>query len=231
MEDLVSIIMPVYNVNLEYLKMSIDSILEQTYQNFEFIIIDDSSDSFCSNYLTTLDDPRIKYHRNSVNLGVTKSLNIGIELSKGNYIIRMDADDYSFPNRLSSQIKYISKNTATAVCGSIVRDLESNKIIYKYITHNMDELKVLMLFGNYGVPHPTAIIDRKFIVDNQIKYDDRFTSSQDYKFWIDILLKDGAIILKNKAILKYRKHQNQITSSGKNSQILNKHVIMRSINY
>lgn len=102
-DPLVSVIMPALNVE-RYVSDAIESILNQTYKNFEFIIIDDNSTDQTLNIIKDYrkQDSRIVVTRNEENLGVTKSLNKGVKLAKGKYIIRMDADDWSYPERFES---------------------------------------------------------------------------------------------------------------------------------
>ena len=102
----ISVIMPVFNAEL-FLKKSIDSILNQTIDNFEFIIINDGSTDNTLNIIKSYDDKRIKIVNNQINIGISGSLNKGKALAAGEYIARQDADDISEPNRFSSQIKYL----------------------------------------------------------------------------------------------------------------------------
>lgn len=119
----VSVVMSIYNEQESWLKMSIDSILHQTYSNFEFIIVNDNPQRTLNRNLIEhyqkLDE-RIVYIENHVNIGLTKSLNLAIAVAKGDYIARMDADDYSFPTRLEKQITFLSKNCDIIAVGTWV---------------------------------------------------------------------------------------------------------------
>ena len=95
----ISVIMPTYNTSVPILQEAVESILNQTYKNFEFIIINDCSTNGSGEYLESLDDSRIVLINNPTNLGVTKSLNIGLNVARGRYIARMDSDDISLPLR------------------------------------------------------------------------------------------------------------------------------------
>ena len=102
---LVSVVMPNYNTEEEYLRSAIESILNQTYSNFEFIIIDDGSTNDSVSIIESYDDERIVLIKNTENQGVTRSLNIALDHCKGDYIARMDSDDVSFPNRFEKQVE------------------------------------------------------------------------------------------------------------------------------
>lgn len=112
----VSVVMSVYNGE-KYLPETIDSILNQTFKDFEFIIINDGSTDKTAKILTSYDDPRIRIF-NQENMGLTKSLNRAISLAKGEYIARMDADDISYPERLKKQVDYLNKNPDIGLVGS-----------------------------------------------------------------------------------------------------------------
>jgi glycosyltransferase involved in cell wall biosynthesis len=104
--------MPTYNTAIDVLREAVDSILKQTFQDFEFIIIDDGSTNGSIDYLQNLTDKRIKLIRNPYNLGITKSLNIGFQAAQGKYIARMDSDDIALPTRLEKQFVFIGDRLA-----------------------------------------------------------------------------------------------------------------------
>ena len=114
----ISVVMPVYNTAVPFLKDAVDSIVNQTCQDFEFLIIDDGSTGECAEYLAHLRDPRIRIIRNPKNIGITKSLNIGFREAKGKYIARMDSDDISFPARFERQYAFMEAHPDTIVCGT-----------------------------------------------------------------------------------------------------------------
>jgi glycosyltransferase involved in cell wall biosynthesis len=112
-KPLVTVLMPVYNAE-KYLREAIDSILNQTLTNFEFLIVDDGSKDSSIDIINSYNDPRIKLVRNESNLGISKTLNRGIELASAELIARMDADDISYPVRLQKQYDYFTKTSRTA---------------------------------------------------------------------------------------------------------------------
>ena len=121
----ISVIMPVYNTPVPILKEAVDSILNQTFQDFEFIIIDDCSSDGSWEYLSSLRDSRIKLFRNTTNLGIAKTLNIGFRHAKGKYIARMDSDDVSMPDRLRRQFNFMERHPDVMVCGANTQNFGS----------------------------------------------------------------------------------------------------------
>lgn len=113
----ISVLMPVYNSE-KYLNEAIESILNQTFVDFEFIIINDASNDNSENIIESYQDSRIKYFKNEKNLGVAKTLNKGLKLAQGKYIARMDSDDISLPERLYKQFKFMEVYNDIDVCGS-----------------------------------------------------------------------------------------------------------------
>ena len=114
---IVTVLMSVYNGE-RYLNEAIDSILAQTFTDFEFLIIDDASTDSTPKILHSYDDPRIRIVTNEENLGLTKSLNKGLALAQGEYIARMDADDISLPERLMMQLNFLIDNKTVPLVGS-----------------------------------------------------------------------------------------------------------------
>ena len=175
--------MPVYNCE-QFLRASIQSILSQTYTNFEFIIINDGSidksEDIILNYQKT--DNRIIYlfHENQ---GITKSLNIGIKKSKGKYIVRMDADDISHPKRFESQLEYLDVHSNVDIIGSQVSLIdEENKIIRDIDNLPLEDclIKWDLIFGT-PLYHPTLMI-RKTVFEKYGYYDEVIYFAQDIEF-------------------------------------------------
>ena len=157
--ELVSVLMCVYNTKKEYLQEAIDSILNQTHRNIEFIIINDCSTLSETNILLdSYADPRIKVIKNEVNLGLTKSLIKGIDCCTARYIARMDSDDIAYVNRIEKQLAYMKKYEF-GVIGSYYH-FEPYRVYSTFITQNIKKQKQRMIFGNAGIVHSTAFIDK-----------------------------------------------------------------------
>jgi glycosyltransferase involved in cell wall biosynthesis len=112
----VTVLMSVYNGE-EHLREAIDSILNQTYKNFEFLIIDDGSTDGSVNIIRSYLDPRIRLIKNKKNIGITRSLNKGLKLARGEYIARMDDDDIAFPERLEKQVRFLNEHVNVGLVG------------------------------------------------------------------------------------------------------------------
>ena len=124
----ISVLMSVFNGE-RYLIKAIDSILNQTFKDFEFIIIDDGSMDSSNAIIRSFDDPRVRLIENEKNIGLTKSLKKGIDLCRGEYIARMDGDDISLPERLKKQVEFMDHNRGVGISGTWKRSigLKSNK--------------------------------------------------------------------------------------------------------
>jgi glycosyltransferase involved in cell wall biosynthesis len=203
----VTVLMSVYNGE-RYLNEAIDSILGQTFTDFEFLIIDDASTDRTPEILRSYDDPRIRVVTNEENLGLTKSLNKGLALARGEYIARMDADDISIPERLEEQIEFMEHNPQVCVCGSWVEIIGHNAgETWKYPTDS-NEIRCRHLF-ECSIAHPSAVIKKEYLNQNQPLYDITFKRSQDYDLWIRI---SALYPLANigKVLLKHRIHSGAI---------------------
>lgn len=199
----VTVLMSVYNGEC-YLNEAIDSILAQTFTDFEFLIIDDASTDNTPGILRSYSDPRITIITNEKNLGLTRSLNNGLAVAQGDYIARMDADDISLPERLDEQVHFMDNNPDICVCGCWVKIIGQNAgDIWRYPTSH-DEIACRHLF-ECSIAHPSVIMNKKYLNENQIHYNNTFKKSQDYELWVRI---SGSYALANigKVLLKLRIH-------------------------
>ena len=182
-EPVISVILPAYNSE-NYVRQSINSILEQTYLNFELIIINDGSTDSTSKIIKSIKDPRIIYFENKINQGLIYSLNFGINIARGAFIARMDADDVSLYNRLEKQINFLKDNKDIGVVGSAFQPIDlNNKLlmnpIYRPVWPAAAEWFLLI-----GCPlaHPSVMFRTNLA--RQIKgYDENFPHTEDYEFW------------------------------------------------
>ena len=220
---LVSVVMANYNTEEEYLRSAIESILNQTYSNFEFIIIDDGSTNDSVSIIESYDDERIVLVKNSENIGVTKSKNKGLDICHGEFMAVMDSDDISMPNRLEKQIKYLREHENVIVCGTGVEcigDWEKrrpNKIICPTI-EDRESYRIHLLFGNRPlIIHPSAMLNRKLMLEYSVRYDDSLLFAQDYKLWVSCSQVADCVILPE-ILLKYRVHDKQISIAKKEIQ-------------
>jgi len=212
-EELVSVIMSTKD-DSKTLDLAIKSILEQTYRNFELLIMDDGSKDNTNNILQKYSkkDNRVKIHKNDSNLGLTKSLNQLITLSNGEYIARQDADDYSTSERLQIQLEYIKRTDVDAVT-SRARIISNEKKI-----PGLSFFIPLKISSKYKNPfiHGTLLIKKKVI--NEIgNYNENFLYAQDYKLFIDLLYSDYRIKNLNE-ILYYLNMEDNISANYSREQ-------------
>lgn len=202
----VTILMPVYNGE-KYLKEAIDSILCQTFTDFIFLIIDDGSTDNSFNIIKSYKDERIKLLINEKNLGLSKTLNIGIESSDSKYIARMDHDDISAPSRIEEQVKFMEAHPEIGMCGTWMMSFgaKSRTYLKKFPTKNVD-IKAMLLFHN-PIAHPTVMIKKNILEKHNLRYDDGL---EDYDLWERMsMFTDMANI--PKVLHYYRLHQDQLS--------------------
>lgn len=184
--SLISVIMSVYN-DSNYLGKAIESILNQTLTDFEFLILDDGSTDGSKEiikYYAKI-DKRIKFNENPKNLGLATSLNKLIKLAKGEYIARMDADDESFPDRFEKQINYFNKFPETDVLGTGAIIIDNNdKILERKKMPNSYDKFYKNLFFNSCFIHPSVMARKSFYLpDNFYRAD--LLRSEDWYMWVD----------------------------------------------
>ena len=179
-QPLISVIMSTYN-NSGSLEASIKSILNQTYENIELLVIDDGSKDDTREIIKKLKEKRLRPFQNRSNIGLTKSLNKLIPLSNGKYIARQDDDDTSFPNRLEIQVKKL-ENSKYKVCTSRATKKGSDKKI-PGLSYYLPS-KLIMKIKNPHI-HGTLLIEKNCL--NEIgMYDENFYYAQDYKLFSDL---------------------------------------------
>lgn len=205
--------MPVYN-GQKYLKESIESILNQTYKNFEFLIINDGSTDKSKEIIEEYKkkDKRIKYVENEKNLGLIATLNKGLVLAQGKYLARMDCDDISLPKRLEKQVRFMEKNPEVGVCGTWIKFFgQAPSVVVKNPSlHN--EIRCKLLFTN-PIAHPTVMLRKEFFDKFKLKYEN-FKAAEDFELW----QRCGALFkLHNlpETLLNYRISETSITQTNK----------------
>ncbi len=226
MQPLVSVIFPVYNSEL-YLKDSIESILNQSYQNFEFILINDGSTDNSEKIILSYNDKRIVFINNKSNLGLIHGLNEGIKVSKGDYIIRMDADDISLPKRIEKQINYLEENKNVGVCGCdyIIFGDKSEQEYKAFKEH--DKILTWMLF-NSSIIHPSLAIRTSVLKSLPVYYDTNYKHAEDYELWSRLIFKCNFSSV-TETLFKYRSHSTQTSVQHRTLQIKNADNVRQSV--
>lgn len=183
-EPIVSVLMSVYNARDAELRQSIESILNQTFKDFEFIIINDGSTNDTKEVILSYNDDRIKYIENEVNLKIIKSLNNGLKLCRGKYIARLDADDYSAPTRLEKQVKYMDEHPNVGGLGTFFKRLHTGEEIE--LPTELNDIKLLTRYVRGCISNPSGMIRKSVLLDNNLQYDENCLHAEDFKLWADM---------------------------------------------
>lgn len=205
----ISVILPVYNAS-DYLAEAIESILNQSFKNFELLIINDGSTDHSKEIINSFSDARIRYIDNNGNKGLIHTLNRGIEESKGTYIARMDADDISLPNRFEIQFNYMEQHPQVGACGTYAEYIGDRQGFWQYPIDDED-IRCRLMWGS-SIIHPTAFIRTSILNTHCIKFSNEYIAAEDYKIWVDI---SYVAQLHNipEVLLKYRTHSHQVTTT------------------
>jgi glycosyltransferase involved in cell wall biosynthesis len=212
MKPLISVILPVYNCE-KYINQCIDSILCQTYPNFELLIIDDCSTDNTVNLIQEYKDERIKLTIKEKNSGYTDSLNWAISIAKGEYIARMDGDDISMPTRFEEQLKIMEANPKIIVCGTNAKVINTQRVLLKA---EFDQDLKLALFDSNPFIHPSVMIKKSIF--NKTLYDKLMEPAEDFDLWCKIST-FGEFYNVQKTLLAYRIHSNNISVTNNKKQI------------
>lgn len=230
---LVSVLMSVYNEDTVLINEAIESIINQSFKDFEFIIIGDNPiNDRVINIIKDFSrkDKRISFYVNETNIGLTKSLNRGLRLCRGKYVVRMDADDISLPNRIKEQVAFMEKNTQVVAAGAnVILIDETGKEIGKSDVYLKDiDIKTSLIFQS-SLIHPATILRR--VIDGKVWcYDEYYKYSQDYALWVSFL--DYRLGNIHEVLLKYRISSSQITSSKRDEQLnYTKQIQEKALNY
>lgn len=221
----VSALMPVYNSNLAYLKETIESVLNQTFSDFEFLILNDSPqnlelENFILEYAKK--DERIRYFKNPRNLGISGSRNKLIDLSKGEFLAVIDHDDISVKERFEKEVAFLEANEEVGVVGGNLKKLLDNTII-KYPT-NPTEIKI-RLTAECVVTHPTTMIRKSLL--KECRYNAFYSPCEDYKLWCDLLDKTEFANL-DEVIIKYRDFENTSSKNEKLMQMITRLIVQEN---
>lgn len=204
----VTVLMSVYNAG-DYLVQAIQSILEQSFRNFEFLIINDASTDRSREIILSFNDPRIVLVDNANNIGLTRSLNKGLKLARGRYIARMDADDIAMPERLKKQVDFLDAHPDYGLVGTYFQLYPSGKIMRVPVQD--EEIRTFMLFSN-TFAHPSVMFRKELVDRYQLYYNEELLAAQDEELWYR-MSKYGKIYNLPEVLLQYRVHPDQISSS------------------
>lgn len=211
---IISVIMPVYNC-ASYIEDAVNSILNQTFSDFELIIIDDASIDYTTDILKKFTDPRIKFVFKEKNQGVSSAANDGFRLAKGKYIARMDGDDISVKERFEKQVAILENNPKIFICGGFVQYLGgTNNIVVHKETHQEIITELLL---SCSICMGVSMFRRKELAG--YFYDENKKSGEDYDFWTKVAW-CGEMYNIQEVLLLYRVHSNQASIAHKPQQII-----------
>jgi len=221
--------MPVYNSE-KYVCEAIKSVLAQSFDNFEFIIVDDgSTDNTCS-IIQSFDDSRIRLIQNKHNF--IESLNIGMKNANGKYIARMDSDDLMHVDRLKIQHAVMQEYPNITVCGTWAKTFgiasQSDSLTSGGSVVGLVEKPILKLIQGNFLFHPTTMLRADFLRKKSLKYEN-YSYAEDYKLWSQIAKLGGQFYVENQPLLYYRISDNQVSNKHRDEQKKTTELIIKEI--
>ena len=205
----VSVLLPVHN-GAAYLRAALDSVMRQTFRDFELIVVDDGSTDESPAIVRSLDDPRIRLIQSSERLRICKALNLGIEHARGRLIARMDADDVSHPRRLERQVRFLGRHPEVGFCGSWVRRFGEQQAPQAYRRPvGSARVRAFAVFDNPLV-HSSVMFRRDLLRRLDVAYRDEFADAEDYDLWNRLFAFAKGDNLPE-ILLDYRVHAHSVT--------------------
>jgi len=206
----VSVVMAVYN-RAKYINECMDSILAQKFQDFEIIVADDCSKDSTLEILNdyAAKDKRIHIIANQRHHFI-ETLNMGMDMAKGEYIARIDSDDLMMPERLERQVEVLDRDVSVAVCCSWYDILGDSLPVWKDISGKIVRPYHRLLLGNF-MANPTSMIRKSFLDEYHLSYDEKYIFSEDYKLWTEIARLGGGFYMIPDSLVKYRVHKDQLS--------------------
>jgi len=212
----VSVVLPVYNCE-KYIAKAIESVLHQTFTDFEFIIINDGSTDHTEEIIRSFSDPRILYQVNNTNKGLVFTLNKGIDIAKGSYIARMDGDDICLPERFKKQFDYLQLNKEVDILATVVTLIDENEIVsgtWHSDINNVSARDIRKeLPKDNCIAHPTVMGKTEII--KKYKYNHTQSQSEDYDLWLRMMSGGGIIHKLPEPLLLHRILASSFTRSNK----------------
>jgi len=224
----ISVVMPVYNGS-KYIAEAIESVLKQSFDDFEFIIIDDGSNDETLFIIRSFKDRRITVIENEHDF--IDSLNKGINLASGKYIARMDADDIMHIDRLKVQNSIMEEESNITICGSWMipfgDNMQAGQVI-GVLSGVIEKPMIEMLKGNYLFP-PTVMVRKHFLKSTNIQYERDYPYAEDYKLWFEIVKQGAVIYIESQPLLYYRVSEIQLSNVKSEEQKQTVGLIKREI--
>lgn len=209
MPPVVSILMPVYKT-ASYLREAMDSVLSQTFTDFELIILNDCSPDNADEILDTYTDPRIVRYKGEKNVGLSNILNVGIGMARGEYIARMDSDDLSTPDRLQVQLDYLEAHPEVDLVSAGMQLFGAKDEVW-IREQNPEKVKIEALFHS-PILHASSMWRRMRFEENGLRFRQEMVPSEDYDLWTRAMVKGLKLVNLRQVLYKYRIHPAQATT-------------------
>ena len=210
MSPMVSILMPVYKTS-QYLREAVDSILSQTFTDFELIVLNDCSPDNAEDILDEYTDPRIVRYLGEKNVGLANVLNVGMQMAKGKYIARMDSDDLSIPNRLEVQVDYLERHPDIDLCscGMKLFDAKDGTWVRE---SDPDKIRISALFFS-PILHASSVWRKESFEKKDLHFEQEMVPAEDYDLWCRALSEGLRMVNIPDCLYLYRIHANQATEN------------------
>ncbi len=222
----ISVLMPVYKTPESYLREAIESILNQTYTDFEFLILDDCPDDDREDIVASYQDKRIKYIKNEKNMGISETRNKLIDMAKGEYLAIFDHDDISLPERLEKEAAYLDEHPEIGVVGANTKTI-IRKRISRIPTENIEIKKKLL--SRCVVIHTAAMVRKSVLLENNIRYEAKFSPAEDYMLWVRLI--DKTMFHNLSDVLVYYRDFKGNTSHLQQEKMHDRDALIRCIAY
>ncbi len=223
---MVSVLMPVYNGE-RYLRAAVDSILGQSFTDFEFLIVDDGSTDGTRAVLAGIDDPRLRVIANERNMGVTKTLNVGLEAVRGRYVARFDADDIAHPERLAEQVAFLEANPDVVLLGSGYVSIDDAGHQVERVARPMADAEFRWTALLHSpVIHPSVMFRASLTGQGRLRYDEH-ADAEDYDMWVRMLA-FGAGARLGRPLVTWRRHAGAIGVARRRQQMATTIAIARA---
>lgn len=207
----VTVLMPVRN-GAAHVREAAESILSQTFRDFEFLVVDDASDDGTVGILESLGDPRLRIVRSRERLRFSGALNLGLDLARGDWIARMDADDIALPDRLARQLAFLRAHPDVGLCGGLATAFGLRQGPYFRPPLSPSEIQAYLLFDSPFV-HPTVLMRRELFARHGLRFDPAFCPADDYELWSRAARLVPAANL-DRVVLRYRVHRASLTEAS-----------------
>jgi glycosyltransferase involved in cell wall biosynthesis len=220
----VTVLMPVYNGE-KFLREAVRSILDQSFRDFEFLIVDDGSTDHSAEIVGGYHDPRIRLVRNSGNLGIVAALNRGIDQARGEYIARMDCDDISMPDRLEKQVAFMERHPEVGVCGAWARVVDVRGRVVSIRRSPKGKAAQRLCWRPTPFIHPTCILRSALLKEHG--YRPGFPHAEDYELWLR-LCRITLFANIGECLLIYRVHDDNIGKTRRQEQLASSYAAFTS---